>query len=271
MKNISTVIYNKVLPLLHHNLRRFLYSKRWTENYNYHQRLRTICSEENYSYLPFDKFNCIFVHIPKAAGVSIAKGLFDNLAGGHATINDYQIIFSKKQFDSYFKFTFVRNPWDRAYSAYNFLCKGGFNDKDKAWASKYLSDCHSFEDFIVNYLPKEQIMQSIHFKPQSDFICTNNGQSLNIDFIGFFENIADDYNLISNSMLNTTSIKPKTLKQENRTDINNKKSYINAYTKETESIIAKLYNSDIELLGYTFDNSSLPMQISNRMKGKLLN
>jgi len=73
--------------------------------------------------MPFDRYQCIFVHIPKTAGVSICRSLFENLAGGHTTIAKYQIIFSKKEFDRYFKFTFkigVKSTFD-LYTYYPFV------------------------------------------------------------------------------------------------------------------------------------------------------
>ncbi|MFP4354891.1 MAG: sulfotransferase family 2 domain-containing protein [Phycisphaerae bacterium] len=80
---------------------------------------------QKYTFYPFDKYRCIFVHIPKAAGVSVCQTLFGNLAGGHDTIEKYQKVFSWSDYKRYFKFTFVRNPWDRLASAYRFLRKGG--------------------------------------------------------------------------------------------------------------------------------------------------
>lgn len=84
----------------------------------------------NYSYKPLDNLKCIFVHIPKTAGISISRSIFGNLGGGHTKIRDYELIFSAKDFNNYFKFTFVRNPWDRIFSAYRFLKNGGINEED---------------------------------------------------------------------------------------------------------------------------------------------
>ncbi len=84
-----------------------------------------------YSLQPFDRLRCIFVHIPKAASVSVCRGLFGELAGGHAHIGVYQLAFSHLEFSSYFKFAFVRNPWDRLFSAYAFLRDGGMDESDR--------------------------------------------------------------------------------------------------------------------------------------------
>ena len=72
------------------------------------------------------QYNCIFVHIPKTAGTSIIKRIEslspvtevkNNLAKNdfyHSTYSHCKE--SIKDLQSYFKFTVVRNPWDRACS-----------------------------------------------------------------------------------------------------------------------------------------------------------
>ena len=74
------------------------------------QRLRKTVSPSGYSYSGFDRLQCIFVHIPKCAGVSIASSLFGNLGGGHATLSEYRLVFDCREFNRYFKFAVVRNP-----------------------------------------------------------------------------------------------------------------------------------------------------------------
>ena len=79
---------------------------------------------------------CIFIHVPKCAGESIetalmgrpnwesddpnyaSLGLPDDSKIGqdkHYTISQWK---DHINFTNYFKFSFVRNPWDRVYSAY---------------------------------------------------------------------------------------------------------------------------------------------------------
>ena len=93
-----------------------------------------------------DEHRCIFVHIPKNAGASIEKIIWpkeddrteENLWLGYkyADHNQYQTgalqhLFASnirtavggKRFEEYFKFSFVRNPWDKAISQYLYLQK----------------------------------------------------------------------------------------------------------------------------------------------------
>ncbi len=76
---------------------------------------------------------CIFIHIPKCAGVSVCQSLFGNLGPGHLTLRQHQEVLDSRTFDSMFKFSFVRNPWDRLVSAFYFLKQGGYNEADANW------------------------------------------------------------------------------------------------------------------------------------------
>jgi hypothetical protein len=145
-----------------------------------------------YSFKGFEENQCIFIHIPKAAGVSVNLELFHNLGGGHRWLRDYKLIYSKKELDQYFKFTIVRNPWDRLLSAYFFLKEGGFDENDKRWFEQNLSHYSDFEDFVVNWLRKKNIYSWNHFIPQFEFVCINN--KLAVDKFYKFEEIVQGIN-----------------------------------------------------------------------------
>src|SRR6185312_6788568 len=97
-------------------------------------------------YRCFDETRSIFVHIPKTGGVSLTNSLYGNRAGRHATLGTYQVVFPARAFYSYFKFAFVRNPWDRLYSAYRYLQAGAMGEAhDLAWIEKHLQGVRDFE------------------------------------------------------------------------------------------------------------------------------
>jgi hypothetical protein len=233
----------------------------WTNiknKYNHLRNLRILRkSKDNHTHplKSFDDLECIFIHIPKCAGVSINKSLFGNLGGGHLTLKDYRFIFGKKKFDGYFKFTIVRNPWDRVVSAFHFLKKGGMNYADKEWADNNLSNYKDFDTFIKKWLNKENIFKYHHFRPQYHYICLKKNK-IGVDFVGYIENINSDFEYISNKINIGTK-----LRQTNQSP---RENYVKYYSEETKDIVANVYKDDIKLLGYDFDNSSNSNQINVR-------
>jgi hypothetical protein len=201
-----------------------------------------------YSLAPFDNRRAIFVHIPKTGGISVSTALFGNLAGGHTRISEYRNIFDEKEFNQYYKFTFVRNPWDRLYSAYCFLKAGGINEDDSAWSVSHLSNIDTFEAFVMHFLNEDIIYTEVHLVPQYKFICDENGQTL-VDFIGRFENIENDFNVIAKKIAPGAKLAHMNSSTKNRATNTN-----TIFTQAMRDKVAILYARDIELFGYQFDN-----------------
>jgi len=206
---------------------------------------------------PFDEHRCIFVHIPKCAGISLVKSLFGHYSLGHGNLKRYQIMFGPEEFNSYFKFTVVRNPYDRLVSAFLFMKQGGINEKDKRWAERNLSPYADFDAFVKGWVNRSNIWKGLHFRPQCSFICLKKKQP-GLDFIGYFENLAADFAFICRKLQITTS-----LIEANR-NLARKKSFLEYYNDETRAIVADAYADDLRVLGYNFDNSSLPQQLAQR-------
>jgi hypothetical protein len=232
---------------LPHGIRRGYYRHFLPQDYLNLVSMRQRRPSSDYSLEGFDKNKCIFVHIPKCAGVSINRALFGNLGGGHHSAMDYQIIYQRSIFNNYYKFTFVRNPWDRIFSAYNFLKKGGFNEGDKIWAEKNLDTYDTFDKFVCEWVNKKNIHTKNHFVPQYHYICNASGKIM-VDYIGRFETINKDYEHI----LEKIGLKNE-IKHENKTSNQKKMAcYTEYYTENTKKIIADVYEKDINLLGYEY-------------------
>lgn len=208
------------------------------------QRMRRN-DRNGYSLDGFDQHACIFVHIPKCAGISIASSLFGNLAGGHYTIRRYQLIFSEAEFERYFKFTFVRNPWDRLVSAFHFLKKGGVNQRDAQWAARQLGEFADFGDFVRRWINSRNIYRGIHFIPQFEFLRVA-GSAPKVDFVGRFENLEEDFQHIAQ----TIGAESVLAKRNSRSVGRDFREY---YEDDTVQIVADAFATDIELFGYTFD------------------
>lgn len=202
--------------------------------------------DDTISLKAFDNNKCIFVHIPKCAGISLGRALFGEYSGNHMNVLTYQLIFSKEEFDSYFKFAFVRNPWDRLVSAFHFLEKGGISERDRVWSSAHLTEFEDFDDFVKRWITPENILTWEHFKPQYRYICDPHGE-LQVDYIGRFEQINKDFDYISQRL----GIEAD-LPHHNRTK--KSKRFQEYYSSETKQIVAEVYKKDIELFDYQFDD-----------------
>ncbi len=193
-----------------------------------------------------DRYNAIFVHIPKVAGSSIEKALYATKGKvSHQTAQEYKK-YDQLKFEKYFKFAFVRNPYDRFVSAYEYLRQGGRNEYDKAWAEKHILVHDSFKSFVLslnNEQHRKEILSWMHFKPQYYFVCDEDKKIL-VDFIGRYENIKDDFKYITKQLSLSA-----TLPHENKTV--QRKDYHHYYDEETIQVIYRVYQIDFELFNYT--------------------
>ena len=191
----------------------------------------------------FYRSRTIFIHIPKTAGVSLVKAIYGDVTlSGHRSVYFHSIVL-KPDKTKYFSFSFVRNPYDRLYSAYVFLSEGGINSHDKLAFATYLSRFKDFEDFVLNGLDKEMIFKITHFIPQYEYLCDKNGNVL-VDFLGRFESLYDDVNHLSIKL--GKNIK---LCHYNRTE---KRKYTNSYTQEMIDKVHRIYEKDIAIFEYSF-------------------
>ncbi len=218
------------------------YQKRRLDKY---RRLR-YSEQDGYTLEGYDRLQCIYVHIPKNAGISVNRAIFGSRGGGHLKITEYKKIFGRKRFNDYFKFTIVRNPWDRVCSAYHFLRAGGMTDDDRQWAASNLEDYPSFRDFVCCGIQRDEVRHFLHFRSQSDFICENG--RIAVDYIGYLETLDEDFTKICRRLGIQAELP--------RLNVSNARDYREFYDDEMRKIIARSYDEDIHRLGYCFDGKS---------------
>jgi chondroitin 4-sulfotransferase 11 len=187
------------------------------------------------------KAHCFFIHIPRTGGTSAAVALFGSVSS-HAPYFIYQREFPDL-FAEFFKFCFVRNPWDRLVSTYFFLKAGGMGHEDAHWARENLSSYSTFEDFVYGWLNDGNIWTWVHFLPQTYFV-VDGADRLTADFVGRFETIERDFTELARRLGQKVQLP--------RTNGSRHRHYSLYYNEETKNIVRRVYAKDIETFGYSF-------------------
>jgi len=180
------------------------------------------------------KHKCIFVHIPRTSGTSIEKSFgFDNEQEKHLSAKQINSLIGQYVWNTCFKFSFVRNPWDRIISLYFSLAFKNDNPIGHG-AGKSLK-------FFLNHYKPFPLEQGTTFY---DYL-NHDPWMAKMDFVGRFENRVKDLKYISDRI--NFNI-PNDI-WERKT---NHKHYTEYYDDETREIVAKKYAKDIEYFGYEF-------------------
>lgn len=183
--------------------------------------------------------NFIFIHINKTAGTSIIK-VIGKPFRKHLTAKEIISTIGQKKWDSAYKFTVIRNPWDKVVSQYKHNIKMNSNNM----AKKHIE----FKDWVsctyginkdAKYYGRPQM-----FLPQVEWL-KNYKNEIDIDKIIRFENLNEGIN----NVFKTLGIKHE-LPHVNRTV---KTDYKKFYDNESKKIIADWFHEDIDVFGYSFD------------------
>lgn len=193
----------------------------------------------------FQDTKSIFIHIPKAAGTSIARAIY-GMNVGHRKATDYTAV-SKREFYKYYRFAFVRNPWDRAISAYTFVKNGGSSLVQPLENTLYQTHYFdTFDTFVTEWLPYQNLDQiDVVFNSQHPYIYDRKGKLL-VNHIGKVENMRESIEHLEQKL--GKPIKLEYLNSSNRKEA----AYRDLYSEETASIIAGIYAKDIDLFGYKY-------------------
>lgn len=143
----------------------------------------------------------------------------------------------ERALESYFKFAFVRNPFDRFVSEY-FWRKARYQDGNIGTFNG--QKLPSFNDFTLN-LEKYSQPREEHLFPQYKFIYEK--QKLQVDFIGRFESINEDFSYACKRL----GRGPLKLPHTQRTCHLNYKSY---YSEKAKQSIYQRYKKDFLIFNY---------------------
>jgi|19_taG_2_1085344.scaffolds.fasta_scaffold00919_7 hypothetical protein len=185
------------------------------------------------------KHKFIFIHIPKTGGTSIKRALLpysdveNRDESKHKTSVFWKKQLGKKTWKSYFKFVFVRNPWDRMVSRryYQMFVNGDEKARDRGLAFK------DFEEFLGSDRSRLVINQSRYFHNKF-------GKNM-VDFVGRFENFQEQFDQVCDK-IGIDKIELSHLNSSPRGE------YRQYYNDKTKKIVEKACKDDIMRYGYKF-------------------
>jgi len=208
----------------------------------------------------------IFVHIPKTAGTSIEAVLgmhgdkqdigvvpyfnqeldYEHLYGRqmqHMTAQSIRTVLNDDAlFNSYFKFTVVRNPWDRLVSALAWT--------DQKWVrgeeltlDGFDSQVRQLHAVLSSASSAAPAQLPPYLYPQSLYIFDAERRPL-VNFIGRYENLAADWRVIQDKLGLSVEL-PSRMKSHHR-------DYRDYYSAATRQLVAEMYALDVSLFEYEF-------------------
>jgi hypothetical protein len=188
----------------------------------------------------------IFIHIPKTAGSSIEHLLRDEgkyeldfigVRNGRSTHHYMGIelkLILKELYPTYYKFSFVRNPYDRLISEY-FWCR--LNNV----GHKFNKTFDEFLDYVEDVIKNKKFFKPIendHFIPQYSFLFFNN--KLIVNNIFKYEDIETVAPLIKKRLKIKTSLQHLNKSVKNEITL----------TQGQKDRIYNLYRIDFETFNY---------------------
>ncbi|MFQ5549223.1 MAG: sulfotransferase family 2 domain-containing protein [Woeseia sp.] len=155
---------------------------------------------------------------------------------GHISARQIRDHLSDEVWNSYHRFAFVRNPFDRFVSTCFFLNRknSGFED--------------SAIPFMKQALTVDRFRRRILVVPQSALLTDEDG-SLVLDSLGRYERLQESYDEICDRIgIQTTELGRKNPSKHDR--------FSEYYDDELKEMVADFYKDDLRLFSYRFDSSS---------------
>ncbi|RBW46957.1 hypothetical protein DS885_05470 [Psychromonas sp. B3M02] len=208
----------------------------------------------------------VFVHVPKAAGTSVTNVLAkyttykDLEIGGthfgesiqpayknrfglckHSAASNIRNVIGQDAWDNMYKFSIVRNPYDRVISTYKFLLKWGGTP---APIKEKLESFKDINEYVLSSMWEDSDGPDSIFRPQVFWLTdVNDRNKVIVDYVGKLETLDEDLARIM-SQIEGVSVDVNESPQLNKTE----GSY-----KLNEKAIEKInsfYARDFAFLGY---------------------
>jgi len=143
----------------------------------------------------------------------------------------YNLTYEPYKYNDFFKFAFIRNPFDRLVSCY-------FNKVHKRENNVLSFDPNmSFKDFVEMVYRTPDEVANIHFRSQSKLMPKN------MDFIGKLEKFDEDINCV----LNKLDIQIDNIPRINTTT---RKHYSYYYNRKLIDMVKQRYEVDLKAFGF---------------------
>ena len=202
-----------------------------------------------------DSRKVVFIHIQKTGGLTVDRLLNERIPDLHRIGARHRFaslgMDELDDWDEYFKFAFVRNPWDRLVSWYSMVTTLP-REGNELW--RYVHDNSStFEEFIYNCTDEVEIKDGVRYSfayNQLDYVTDEHGNLL-VDFIGRLENFDKDLQ----EVFRRIGFELESVPHKNRSG---HQHYSSFYTPDTELIVRERFKRDIEYFGYEFESPREP-------------
>lgn len=154
---------------------------------------------------------------------------------GHLSLSQVRPYLGEEAFGGYFKFAFVRNPFDRFVSYCAFMLRGGdvFERQPR----------EVMRHFLFEQPPEQHIL----FQPQASLLVDADGETLLTNVVGRVEDIQSSYDAICARI----AIPSRALERVNSTK--QRGDYRRYYDTVLADAVAARYARDLDLFGYSFD------------------